>query len=232
MKVKIKLLVIEDENAIRDMIRFSLPQEEFDFSEAENVGQAIQLLGDRIPDLILLDWMLPGRSGIDFIKWIKQQENLKDIPIIMLTAKAEEESKVKGLKAGADDYITKPFSIAELIARIKTVLRRGPLVCPEGTVKIGELCLNTNTHKVRINQKLLELTPTEYNLLHFFLTHQNRTYTRDQIITQVWGPAVYIDERTIDVQIRRLRDRLKPFNYDKLIQTIRGTGYQFVTKSI
>ncbi len=232
MKSIITLLIIEDELAIRDMIRFALSPDEFIVLEADDIPAARRKLGEAIPDIILLDWMLPSQSGIDYIKELKIEPNYKEIPIIMLTAKAEEENKVKGLETGADDYITKPFSPAELIARIKTVLRRGPLVSPEGVIQVGKLSLNTHTHRVQVEQATIALTPNEYKLLQFFMTHPNRTYSRDQLITQVWGPSVYIDERSIDVQIRRLRARLRPHAYDKLIQTIREAGYQFATKNL
>jgi len=225
---KINILVIEDEAAIRDMIRFSLPVDNFNMLDAESTNAAERLLADHIPDIIILDWMLPGKSGIDFIKWLKLQALLKDIPIIMLTARAEEENKIKGLEAGADDYITKPFSPAELIARIKSVLRRGPLIAPEGIIQVNALQLDANKHQVTIENKSVELSPIEYRLLYFFMTHPNKTYTRDQLITLIWGGNVYIDERTVDGQIRRLRDQLKPHGYHNLIKTVRGVGYQFI----
>ncbi len=224
---KTMILIIEDEVAIRDMIRFSLPTQEFTMFEAESTLQAEKKLADQIPDIIVLDWMLPGKSGIDFIRWLKQQPLLQDIPIIMLTAKAEEENKIKGLETGADDYITKPFSPSELIARIKTILRRGPLVLPNGIIQIKELSLDTKSHQVIINNEKISLTPIEYRLLYFFLTHQNRVYSRDQLLTQVWSGDTFIDERTVDVQIRRLRSRLNPYGYDQMVQTVRGEGYQF-----
>ncbi len=227
---KISLLVVEDEAAIRDMIRFSLPDAEFDMQDAESVAQAIKRLADHIPDLIILDWMLPDKNGVDFIQWLKQQELYKEIPIIFLTARVEEENKIKGLEVGADDYMTKPFSPGELKARIKTILRRGRLVNPKGIIQVDRLQLNVDTHSVTVDEVKLKLTPIEYNLLHFFITHPERAYTRDQLITQVWGGNVYIDERTVDVQIRRLRDRLKPHGYDQFIKTVRGMGYQFQEK--
>ena len=224
----ITLLLVEDESAIRDMIRFSLPVKEFIVYDAENVKQARQFLAEQIPDLILLDWMLPGYSGVDFIKWIKQQENYINIPIIMLTAKAEEENKVKGLMIGADDYITKPFSPKELIARIKTILRRGILISPTNEIKYRDLVLNMDKHIVSIAADSLDLTPVEYKMLLFFLKNPNKTYTRDQLITHIWGGNVYINDRTVDVQIRRLRDKLKKYHYQDIIQTVRGAGYQSV----
>ncbi len=225
---KIFLLVIEDEEAIRDMLRFSLPSAEFTLMDAETVAQAIRLLADHIPDIIILDWMLPDKSGIEFIKWIKHKEFFKDIPIIMLTAKAEEAQKIQGLMTGADDYVTKPFSTAELTARIKAVLRRGLIASPESEMAVGELTLNTLTHKVQVANETIKLMPLEYKLLHFFLTHPNKVYSRDQLITHIWGGNVYIDDRTVDVQIKRLRGKLKRYQYHHLIKTVRGAGYIFM----
>ncbi len=222
---KVTLLIVEDEVAIRDMLRFSLSSAEFLVIDAENAFQAVEVLADRIPDLIILDWMLPGKSGIEFIKWIKKKELLKNLPIIMLTAKAEEDNKIKGLTAGADDYIVKPFSIQELIARIRAVLRRGLLISPSNEIRVGALVLNTATHQVVVNEQFLKLTPIEYKMLYFFLTHPNQTYSRDQLMTYIWGGRVYIDDRTIDVQVRRLRSKLRPYGYCELIKTVRGMGY-------
>ncbi len=225
--MKIKLLVVEDEQGIRDMIRFALPETEFHIVDAENSVQAAVYLAEKTPDLVLVDWMLPGKSGLEFIQWIKQQDTLSDVPIIMLTAKAEEEYKVKGLMTGADDYITKPFSPNELIARIKTVLRRGLIVSPTNELKCQQLILNIAKSQASIQNHILKLSPIEYKTLYFFMRHPNRTYTRDQLITHIWGRNVYIDDRTVDTQIRRLRDKLKLYQYENLIRTIRGIGYQF-----
>ena len=223
---KIVLLIIEDETAIRDMICFSLP-DEFELIDVENTEKAIEQLATQIPDLILLDWMLPGKSGIEFIEWIKQKEIWQDIPIILLTAKAKEENKVKGLMIGADDYITKPFSPDELTARVKAILRRGPLLCSNQEIKTSGITINTTRHTVTIKNKSITLSPTEYKMLHFFMSHPNKTYSRDQLITYIWGSNVYIDDRTVDVQVRRLRDKLKKYHHHDLIKTIRGAGYQF-----
>lgn len=221
------ILIVEDEAPIRDMVKFALSAAAFDIMEAEQVYQAEKLMADRLPDLILLDWMLPGKSGIEFAKQLKSKPLTEEIPIIMLTAKAEEENKIIGLETGADDYITKPFSPRELIARIKTVLRRGPLVTPEGKIQIKDLILNVHTSEATIENKTLKLTPMEYELLHFFMLHKDRAYSREHILNHVWGANVYIDERTVDVQIRRLRKVLNQYGYDHLIQTIRGRGYKF-----
>lgn len=226
--MKIKLLMVEDEQGIRDMIRFSLLEDEFDIVDAENSAQAMQYLADQVPDLILVDWMLPGKTGVEFIQWVKQQETLCDVPMIMLTAKAEEEYKIKGLMIGADDYITKPFSPNELIARIKAVLRRGLIASPGNEVKCRDLVLNAGKSHVRVKNETIDLSPIEYKMLHFFMKHPNKTYTRDQLITHIWGGNVYIDDRTVDTQIRRLRDKLRKHKHEDLIKTIRGSGYQFV----
>lgn len=224
---KLTLLIIEDEEAIRDMLRFSLPHQEFNLIDAENTAKAMDILAHNIPDLILLDWMLPDMNGIDFIKLIRKQDKIKDIPIIMLTARAEEDNKVMGLVAGADDYITKPFSPNELAARIRTVLRRGIIKSPEGEIVIDDLRLNTHQASVMIGNETLNLTPIEYKLLHFFMLHTDKVYTRDQLIDYIWGQSAIVDERTIDVQIKRLRAKLKPYGYHQRIKTIRSTGYIF-----
>lgn len=223
----ISLLIVEDEEAIRDMLRFSLPAREYSLVNAETIGQAQLKLAEQIPDLIILDWMLPDKSGIDFIKWIKLKKDLKDIPIIMLTAKAEEAQKIQGLSTGADDYVIKPFSTAELMARIKAILRRGLLASPDSEIVYRSLVLNTSKHHVRINEQILTLTPLEYKLLYFFLTHPDKIYNRDQLLTHVWGGDAYFDERTVDAQIKRLRAKLKPFQYQNIISTVRGAGYIF-----
>jgi len=228
---KITILVIEDEEAIRDMLRFSMPQSEFHLFDADSTSSAMAILAHHIPDLIILDWMLPDKSGIEFIKFIRKQEIIRNIPIIMLTAKAEEENKVKGLMVGADDYLTKPFSPNELVARIKTILRRGPIKSTTGEIKIDNLIINTNTCHVTINSHWIQLTPIEYKILHFFTLHPNKTYTRDQLITHVWGRNAYIDERTIDAQIKRLRSKLRIHGYHVRIKTVRGVGYYFLGDS-
>ncbi|MGD9107549.1 MAG: response regulator [Gammaproteobacteria bacterium] len=217
------ILLVEDEAPIRAMIRFAL-HHDFKIEEAESVKCAHQKIASKIPDLILLDWMLPDKSGIDFIKELKKNPLTRDIPIIMLTAKAEEENKVRGLTTGADDYITKPFSPRELIARVKTVLRRGPLATPKDLIHIKNLCINTKTSEAKIDDKLLKLTAQEYKLLHFFATHQNRVYSRNQLIDYIWGGASDIDERSVDASIKRLRKKLGT----DWIQTVRGVGYRFL----
>ena len=223
----VDILLIEDEQPIREMIQFALGQADFTVLEAENAQQAFAKLAIQTPDLILLDMMLPQVSGLEITKKLKQQAETKDIPIIMLTARAEEESKVKALEMGADDYVVKPFSPKELIARIKAVLRRGLLLSPEGEMKLGKLCMNTNEKVISIAGEVLNLTSKEYKVLHFFLTHQGRSYNREQILNHIWGGVTDIDERTVDVQIGRLRKVLQPYGYAELIKTIRGVGYKF-----
>jgi len=221
------ILIVEDESHIRDMIKFSLSKTEFHILEAENTLQAERIIADKIPDLILLDWMLPDKSGIEFILGLKKKQITQDIPIIMLTAKAEESNKIKGLEAGADDYVTKPFSPRELITRIRAVMRRGPLVTPDDVIQINELYVNVKTHEVRIKNNLIKLTPIEYKILYFFITHQDRVYSREQLLHHIWGGDVDIIDRTVDSQIRRLRNVLRKYNHHKLIQTIRDFGYKF-----
>lgn len=223
-----KLLIIEDESAIRDMICFALSPAGFDMIEAGSIIEAEKKLISHRPDLILLDWMLPGMSGMDFAKKLKKNPLTHDIPIIMLTARAEEENKIKGLDIGADDYITKPFSPRELIARIKTVLRRSPLISVDNTIQVNRLTLDPTTQQVYIDQQKIFLSPIEYKLLYFFMTHPERIYSRNQLLDYVWQQQD-IDERTVDVHIRRLRQRL---HYcDCYIKTLRGSGYQFSGKN-
>jgi len=221
------ILIVEDEEHIRDMIKLSLELAEFTVYEASHVQEAKQQLAVKIPDLILLDWMLPGMSGVAFIKQLKENDFTKNIPIILLTAKAEEENKIRGLETGADDYITKPFSPRELIVRIKTVLRRGLLTSPEGMLTMAGIHLDNNTQQVTINQARLTLSPLEYRLLYFFLKHPERVYTRDQLLTFIWGGDSDVTERTVDVCVKRLRTALDKHQLGKLIQTVRGTGYRF-----
>jgi two-component system phosphate regulon response regulator PhoB len=221
-----KLLIIEDETAIREMVKFALSPAGFSVAEAANITEAKQYLARALPSLILLDWMLPGISGVEFAKKLKRDALTKNIPIIMLTARAEEENKVKALETGADDYITKPFSPMELTARIKAVLRRGPLISPDDIISVHGLSLDVNTQNLSIQGQIVPLSPLEYKLLHFFMTHQDRTYSRAQLLDLVWGRDYAIDERTVDVHIRRLRNRLKDYGCDHVLKTVRGTGYQ------
>lgn len=221
------ILIVEDEVHIRDMIRLALELEKFKVIEAGCANEAQHLIANKIPDLILLDWMLPGTSGFDFTKRLKTNKLTQNIPIILLTAKAEENSKVKGLDAGADDYITKPFSPRELIARIKTVLRRGPFITPDNSLEIAGIFFDINTEEVRIHNQTVSLTALEYRLLYFFMKHPSRVYSREELLNHIWGGNTEINDRTVDVQIRRLRRVLAKFGRDGYIQTVRGSGYRF-----
>lgn len=223
----ITVLLVEDEAAIRDVIRFALPTEAYNILEAADAKQAFSLLQKHRPDIIILDWMLPGDSGIKVMKTLKNYDGFHEIPIMMLTAKAEEDNKVSALENGADDYLTKPFSPAELMARIKALLRRRPYLSQKGTYCIADILVNTHTQQVSIENQLLHLSPIEYRLLTFLLSHPNRTYTRLQLIEHVWGMQSHISERTVDVEMRRVRLRLKPFGKHELIHTVRGSGYLF-----
>lgn len=220
------VLIIEDELPIRSMVRHALEIENYRVREAEDSKQALAIIEERIPDLILLDWMLPCMSGIDFIRQLKKNRLTFNIPIIMLTAKAEESNKILGLQTGADDYVVKPFSPKELIARIQAVLRRGTLSNPDGELQYGLLRINVDNQVAIYRDRLLKLGPLEFRLLVFLLRHKNRVYTRDELITHVWGRDVYIEERTVDVLVRRLRKHIAAFGYDKYLQTVHGTGYR------
>lgn len=219
------ILIVEDEKPIREMLRFALSASGNRISEAADTQEADQLLEKERPDLILLDWMLPGLSGVDYAKRLSSQDSSQDIPIIMLTARAEEESKINGLDAGVDDYITKPFSTRELLARIKAVLRRSNIGQRE--YEAGRLRLNTESQRVTIDGETIDIGPTEYRLLKFFISHPERVYARGQLLDQVWGTNVYVEDRTVDVHIRRLRKILEPSGLDCYIQTVRGSGYRF-----
>lgn len=225
-----RILIVEDEQAIRGMIRHALESADFSVEEAEDAQEAKRAMADQLPDLILLDWMLPAMRGINFTKSLKQDKLTRGIPIIMLTAKAEEENKVIGLESGVDDYIIKPFSPRELIARIRAVLRRGPLENPDGVIRAKELVIDTQSQRVHVAGKSLKLGPLEYRLLCFFVSHQDRVYSRDALLTHVWGGDAYLDERTVDVLIRRLRKQLSLHGYDAWVQTIHGSGYRFSEK--
>lgn len=225
------ILVVEDEPAIREMIITTLDMAGYNCLEAGDVSQAHHQVVDHRPDLILLDWMLPGsQSGIDLCRRLKKDELLQETPIIMLTAKGEEDNKVQGLDAGADDYITKPFSTRELMSRIKAVLRRSNALSGDKAIEHKGLSLDPASQRVSADGTAVEIGPTEYRLLAFFMSHPERAYTRAQLLDQVWGGNVYVEDRTIDVHIRRLRKVLEPHNYAGFIQTVRGTGYRFSTQ--
>ncbi len=221
-----KVLIVDDEAPIRKMVRMALEVADFQALEAENADVAWRVIHDEKPDLVLLDWMMPGVSGIEFARRLQRDENTRDLPIIMLTAKTEEDNRIQGLEAGADDYVPKPFSPRELIARIRAVLRRTTPPGVDQPVEVNGLVLDPVSRRVAANGVELQLGPTEYRLLQFFLSHQERAYSRAQLLDNVWGSNVYIEERTIDVHIRRLRKALEPTGHDQLIQTVRGMGYR------
>ncbi len=223
------ILIVDDEAPIREMIAVALEMAGYSCMEAANAQDAHARIIDAPPSLILLDWMMPGTSGIELARRLKRDELTADIPIIMLTAKGEEDNKIHGLETGADDYITKPFSPRELVARLKAVLRRTQQQEPQTPIEIDGLVLDPVSHRVTINGSPAEIGPTEYRLLQFFMTHQERAYTRSQLLDHVWGGNVYVEERTVDVHIRRLRKALGS-HHDRLVQTVRGTGYRFSTK--
>ncbi len=221
------ILVIEDEAPIREMLQFSLSRAGFTVLEAADARAAQDIIATVLPDLILLDWMLPGVSGVDLAKKLRQVARTRELPIIMLTARGEDESKITGLEAGADDYMTKPFSTQELVARIKAVLRRTSSGAKASVLQTGDLTLDTIGHRVMIRERPVDLGPTEYRLLEFFMSHPERVFSRSQLLDLVWGDNVYIEERTVDVHIRRLRKALESFACDEYVQTVRGSGYRF-----
>lgn len=225
------ILIVDDEAAIRDMIKMSLEMAGFSCLEAGDIQQAHSIIIDKTPDLVLLDWMLPGGSGIELLRRLKRDEVTHEVPVILLTAKAEEDNKIQGLDVGADDYITKPFAPREMLARIKAVLRRTGAGEQEKVIEVKGLRLDPSSHRVTIEKHPVEMGPTEFRLLKFFMTHQERAYSRGQLLDHVWGGNVYVEERTVDVHIRRLRKALttENGNYENLVQTVRGTGYRFST---
>jgi two-component system phosphate regulon response regulator PhoB len=222
-----QILIVEDERPIRDMIAFGLRRAGFEVLEAEDCATARARIADRFPDVMLVDWMLPDSSGLELTRWMKRGEETREVPIIMLTARAEEEDKVRGLEGGADDYVTKPFSPRELLARINAVLRRSCGGSLDEAINAEGLVLDPASHRVKVGDKDISLGPTEFRLLNFFMTHRERVYSRSQLLDRVWGGNVYVEERTVDVHIRRLRKALEPHGYDRFIQTVRGAGYRF-----
>ena len=225
------ILIVEDEAPIRDMLRMTLERSEFRVSEAGTVQDARLQIADERPDLILLDWMLPGVSGIELARELRSDPLTKELPIIMLTARVEEDDRVRGLNIGADDYVTKPFSSSELVARVRAVLRRSLPGGEEEVLQFDELSIDAASQRVSAGNQEIRLGPTEYRLLYFFMSHPERVYTREQVLDRVWGQGVYVEERTVDVHIRRLRKALAPFGYDRFVQTVRGTGYRFSNKA-
>ena len=222
-----RVLIVEDEPSIRDMVAFALGKAGMDVLHAADARSAQSSIGDQIPDLILLDWMLPGMSGIELARRLRRDDITREIPIIMLTARGEETDRVSGLDAGVDDYVVKPFSARELVARIRAVLRRTNGEDTDGVVEFGGLRIDSAAHRVFVGEQIVPIGPTEYRLLHFFMTHPERVYSRSQLLDHVWGGGVYVEERTVDVHIRRLRVTLEPFGLEALVQTVRGAGYRF-----
>lgn len=221
------ILLVEDEPAIRSMVGMALERAGFQMLSAGDASEAERVLADRRPDLLLLDWMLPGVSGIELARRLQRDDYTKDLPIIMLTARSEEDDRIRGLEVGADDYVTKPFSPRELIARIKAVLRRVAQDSLEGVLEVEGLTLDTNSYRVSADGRSLEMGPTEFRLLQFFMSHPERVYSRSQLLDMVWSRGAVVEERTVDVHIRRLRKALSPTGHDRLIQTVRGAGYRF-----
>ncbi|EKE74899.1 phosphate regulon transcriptional regulator PhoB [Gallaecimonas xiamenensis] len=225
-----RVLIVEDESPIREMLAFILDQNGYQPVEAEDLGSAQAKLQEPFPDLVLLDWMLPGGSGLQLAKVMKQNEYTRQIPIIMITARGEEEDKVRGLEVGADDYITKPFSPKELMARIKAVMRRASPTNVDDVIEVQGLRLDPVSHRVTAFDSSVDMGPTEFKLLHFFMTHPERVYSREQLLDNVWGTNVYVEDRTVDVHIRRLRKALEGHGHDRLVQTVRGAGYRFSSR--
>jgi two-component system, OmpR family, phosphate regulon response regulator PhoB len=224
------ILIVDDEPDIRELLRFALEAADFRCQEAAHTEDARRLIAAEAPDLILLDWMLPGRSGLALAQELKQGPKTRVIPIIMVSARGEEDDRIKGLDTGADDYIAKPFSPRELIARVNAVLRRSRPGEEEERIEIGGLCIDHASRRVAAAGRPVEVAPTEYRLLHFFMTHADRAFSRSQLLDRVWGDQVYVEERTVDVHIRRLRKALEASGHDRLLQTVRGVGYRFSDK--
>jgi len=225
------ILIVEDEPAIRDMLAYALRKGDYAPLLAADAREAQERIAERVPDLILLDWMLPGTSGLELARRWRREALTRDIPIIMLTARGEENDRVGGLEAGVDDYVVKPFSARELLARIRAVLRRSRDDDDDGSVQVGALRIDGAAHRVFADldgsSHPIQMGPTEYRLLHFFMTHAERVYSRTQLLDHVWGGSVYVEERTVDVHIRRLRKTLEPHQLDAMVQTVRGAGYRF-----
>jgi two-component system phosphate regulon response regulator PhoB len=222
-----RILIVEDESAIRDMVAFALRQADMLPVPAGDARAALSAIADQPPDLVLLDWMLPGMSGLELARRLRREEATRDIPVIMLTARGEEIDRINGLEAGVDDYVVKPFSTRELLARIRAVLRRTQGEDGSGSIEIGGLRVDGAAHRVHAHNEPVQIGPTEYRLLHFFITHPERVYSRAQLLDHVWGGSVYVEERTVDVHIRRLRQTLEPHGLDGRVQTVRGAGYRF-----
>ncbi len=221
------ILTVDDEPPVRELLRFVLESAGFRVIEAGNARETFVAVAEHDPDLILLDWMLPEVSGVDIARRLRREPESRDIPIIMLTARGEEDARVRGLEVGADDFVVKPFSTRELLARVNAVLRRAGPAAHDGQLEIGGVRLDQAAHRVFVGAEELSLGPTEFRLLRFFLSHPERVFSRAQLLDRVWGRGVYVEERTVDVHIRRLRKALGPQGKDALIQTVRGAGYRF-----
>ena len=228
------VLVVDDETAIRDMLRMALEIADFRCIEADNIQDAYTQVVDERPDIVLLDWMLPGGSGLEMLRRLKRGDTTRDLPVIMLTAKTAEDNVIQGLDVGADDYITKPFAPRELIARVRALLRRSGAGPGNERMQVSQLVVDGESRRVLVADQPVEMGPTEFKLLQFFISHPERAYTRGQLLDQVWGANVYVEERTIDVHIRRLRKALQApgGDYSNLIQTVRGTGYRFSSRGV
>ena len=228
------VLVVDDETAIRDMLRMALEIADFRCIEADNIQDAYTQVVDERPDIVLLDWMLPGGSGLEMLRRLKRGDTTRDLPVIMLTAKTAEDNVIQGLDVGADDYITKPFAPRELIARVRALLRRSGAGPGNERMQVSQLVVDGESRRVLVADQPVEMGPTEFKLLHFFISHPERAYTRGQLLDQVLGANVYVEERTIDVHIRRLRKALQApgGDYSNLIQTVRGTGYRFSSRGV
>ena len=224
-----RILIVDDEPAIREMVAFALRKGDYEPVHAGDAREAQSAIADKVPDLILLAWMLPGTSGLELARRWRREDLTREIPIIMLTARGEEDDRVGGLEAGVDDYVVKPFSARELLARIRAVMRRSREDDEDGSVALGGLRIDGAAHRVYANEEPINIGPTEFRLLHFFMTHPERVYSRSQLLDQVWGGSVYVEERTVDVHIRRLRKTLEPTGMDGMVQTVRGAGYRFST---
>jgi two-component system phosphate regulon response regulator PhoB len=223
------VLVVEDEPQIQELVAVNLEHIGHKVLRAASAEEAEAAIRHALPDVLVLDWMLPGESGLAFARRLRADERTRELPILMLTARAMEQDKISGLEAGADDYLTKPFSPKELAARIKAVLRRRSPQLSGDAVEVEGLRLDPSTKRIKVGEKRVELSPSEFRLLHFLMTHPGRVYTRAQLLDHVWGDHVFIEERTVDVHIRRLRKALEPTGHHRLIDTVRGSGYGFRT---
>ena len=228
---QISILVVDDESAIREMIRFALGRSGMEVRCASDGLEALNKISEKTPDILLLDWMMPGINGLELTRRLRRNSQTAEIPIIMLTAKVSEDDKVAGLNAGTDDYIIKPFSPRELVARIQAVLRRASPGDVDGKIKMGQITINSVSRQVYFNEEPVHIGPTEYRLLEFFMTHNGRSFSRGQLLDHVWGANTYLEERTVDVHIRRLRKLLAGEKLDKYVQTVRGHGYRFMVEN-